>query len=85
MVLGDPTTCIYQFIFDENENNDTKIKQYFIKHGMGLCIKLNSFVAHMLYVWSLSYNKEEPIIYKEEKIFYFLEYIYYCTFLGGVA
>ena len=24
MGLGDPTTFVYQFIFDENESNDTK-------------------------------------------------------------
>ena len=27
MGLGDPTTCAYQFIFDENDSNETKIKQ----------------------------------------------------------
>ena len=36
MVLGDPTTCVYQLIFDENESNDTKIIQYFIMHGLVL-------------------------------------------------
>ena len=51
MVLGDPTTCVYQFIFDENDSNDTNIVHYFIMNGLGLCIKLNNFVAHMLYVW----------------------------------
>ena len=49
MGLGDPTTCVYQFIFDENYSNDTKIVQYFIMHGLGLFTKLNSFLAHMLY------------------------------------
>ena len=49
--LSDPTTCFYQVIFDENDSNYTSIIQYFIMHGLGLCIKLNSFVAHMFYVW----------------------------------
>ena len=35
MELGDPTTCIYQFIFVENDRNDTNILQYFIMHGLG--------------------------------------------------
>ena len=30
MGLGDPTTCVYQFIFDENYINDTKIKKYLL-------------------------------------------------------
>ena len=25
MVLGDPTICVNQFIFDENDSNDTNI------------------------------------------------------------
>ena len=37
------------FFIYENESNDTNIIQYFIMNGMGLCIKLNSFVAHMFY------------------------------------
>ena len=45
--LGNLTTCVYHFIFDENVSNDTKIIQYFIMHVLGLCIKLNIFVAHM--------------------------------------
>ena len=45
LVLGDPTPCVYQFIFNENYSNDTKILQYFIMHGLGLCIRLNIFVA----------------------------------------
>ena len=28
--MGDPTTCVYQFIYNENENDETKIIQYFI-------------------------------------------------------
>ena len=51
MGLIDPTTCFYQFIFDENDSNYTSIIQYFIMHGLGLCIKLNIFVAHIFYVW----------------------------------
>ena len=51
MGLGDPKTSVYQFIYDENDIYDTKIIQYFIMHGLELCIKLNSFVAHMLYAW----------------------------------
>ena len=61
MGLGDPTICVYQLIFDENENIDTNIIQYFIMHGLGLCIKLDSFVAHMFYEWLFSHNTAVPI------------------------
>ena len=30
MGLGDPTTYVYQLIFDENDSNDTNIKQYLL-------------------------------------------------------
>ena len=56
MGLGDPTTCVYQFVFDEDYSNDKNIIQHFIVHELGLCIKLDSVVAHMFYVWSLSHN-----------------------------
>ena len=44
MGIGDPETCVYQFIYNENDNYDTNIIQYFIMHGLGLCIKVNSYV-----------------------------------------
>ena len=51
MVLGDTTTFVYQFNFDENDSNDTEIIQYFIIHRLGLCIKLDSYMGHMFYAW----------------------------------
>ena len=47
--MGDPKTCVYQFIYDEKDNNDTKITQYFIMNKLGLCITVDSYVAHMFY------------------------------------
>ena len=49
--MVDPTTCVYQFILDENLSVDTEIVQYFIMHVLGLCIKVDSYVAHMFYAW----------------------------------
>ena len=49
--MGDPTTCLYQFIYDEEDRSDTEIMQYFLMHGLGLCIKINSYVANMFYAW----------------------------------
>ena len=65
--MCDPTTCVYQFIYDEKDSVDTEIIQYFIIHGLGLCIKVDFYVAHMFYAWSLSHNEEFPIAVKNNK------------------
>ena len=70
MGLSDITTCFYQVIFDEDDINYTRIIPYFIMHGLGLCIKLNSFVTHMFYVWKLSHNKAVPIYIKYNTYFF---------------
>ena len=49
--MGDPTTCFYRFFADENDKNDTQITQYFIIHGLGLCIKVDCYVSHLFYAW----------------------------------
>ena len=49
MGLVDTTTFVYQFIFDKYDSKDTKMIQYFVMHGLGLCIKLNSYVENMFY------------------------------------
>ena len=61
MILGNTKICVYQFIFYQDEINDTKITQYCIIYGIGLCIKLNSYVAHMFYKLSFSHNIAVPI------------------------
>ena len=69
MGLVYPRTCVYKFIFNENYSNDINIIQYFIIHGLGLCIKLNSFVENMFYAWSFSHNTSGPISIKKNKYF----------------
>ena len=44
--MGDPTTCVYHFIYHEKYKNDTQITQYFIMHGLRLCIKVDSYMAY---------------------------------------
>ena len=41
----DTLTCVYWFIYNEKDNNETHITQYFIIHGLVLCIKVDSYVA----------------------------------------
>ena len=67
MVFSDPTTRVYQFIFYQEDSSDTNITQYFVMHELGLCAKLNSYVAHMFYAWSFSNNTSVPIYVKQEK------------------
>ena len=59
--MGDSITCVYQFIYDEKDKNDTYITQYFIMHGLGLCIKVDGYVAHFFYAWSFIHNTAVPI------------------------
>ena len=54
--MGDPTTCVYQFIYDENDSVDTEIIQYSILHGLRLFIKIDSYVAYMFYACSFIHN-----------------------------
>ena len=70
--MGDPTKCSYQFIYNENYNDNTKIIQYFIMHGLGLCIKVDSYVAHMFYAWSFICDTAVPIAKQKNKYFIFL-------------
>ena len=42
-------------------------------YGLGLCIKLNSFVAHMFYPWSFSHNAAVLIATKQNTYFISLD------------
>ena len=67
--MGDTAACFYQFIYDEEDRVNTKITQYFITHVFVLCIKVDSYVAHMLYVLSFSNNTAVPIDIMKNKYF----------------
>ena len=70
--MGDPTTCVYQLIYDENDNDDTKIIKYFIMKGLGLWIEVDIYMAHMFYSLSFSHNTEVTIaINKNNYYIYF--------------
>ena len=84
MGLDDPTTYFYQFISIESDSNDTKIIQYFIMHGLRLCIKFNSFLAHTFYAWSFSNNIAVSIDIKKNKYFLYLN-IYTSVFSRGTG
>ena len=67
--MGDPKRCVYQFIYYEKDSVDTEIIQYFIMHGLGLCIKVDIYVAHMFYAWKFSHDKAVPTSIKNNKYF----------------
>ena len=69
MVMGDPTTFFYQSIYDRNNNAETNIIKYFIKHELGLCIKVESYVEQMFYVWEFSHNTSVTIAINNIKYF----------------
>ena len=66
--MGNPTTCVYLFFNNKNYNDDTKIRQYFIMHGMVLCIKVDIYMSHIIYAYPFSHNTEVPISIKNNKI-----------------
>ena len=65
--IFDFTTCVYQFIYKEKDSVDTDIIQYFIMYVLGLCIKVNSYVAHIFYAWSFSHNTTVKVSIKNNK------------------
>ena len=38
-------------------------------HGLGLCIKVDSYVDHLFYAWSFSNDTEVPMAKKKNKFF----------------
>ena len=38
MVLGDPTTSVYQIFVYKDKTNDTNMIPYFVMHGLGIHI-----------------------------------------------
>ena len=73
MGLGDPTIYVYQFKFDKEDSDYTHIIQYFVMYGLGLCIKLDSYVAYMFYAYRpSSHNAEVPIAKKNRTNIIFL-------------
>ena len=66
---GDTATCVYQFIYDKNSNDETKIIQYFVMRTLGLCVKVYSHVANMFYAWSFSHNTSTQIDIKKKRHF----------------
>ena len=52
-------------------------------HGLGLCIKVDSYVAHMFYAWSFSHDTAVPIA--KNKNNYFLSLNTNTTLFAWVA
>ena len=69
MEIGDSITCVYQLIYNENDNGVTKTTQYFIIHGLGIWINVGSYVEHMFYACSFRNNTEIPIAIKKNSYF----------------
>ena len=67
MGLGDTKICLYQFTFYKEDTYNTYILKYFVMKGLVICIKLNSYAAHMLYACPLSHNTSVPIVIKHNK------------------
>ena len=80
MVLGFNKTCVCQIPFYDVDSQNTHIPHCFVMHVLGICIKLNSYVADMFYTWSLSHKTALPIYMRQNK--YFLSFGTYNTSLS---
>ena len=49
--MGDPKLCGYKFIYGENNSDETNKIQYLIMYEIVLCIRVDSYLSHMLYEW----------------------------------
>ena len=67
--IGDTTTCVYHLIYDEKYSVYTDIIKYFIMHGLGLCMNVDSYVAHIFCACSFSHNTALPIDIKKNQYF----------------
>ena len=67
MGLCDTNTRVYQFTFDKEKSDNTHIIHYCVMNVIGSRIKLNSYVAHMLYAWLFSHNASVTIDIKQNK------------------
>ena len=70
MGLGDLKTFVYQVTFYKEDTDNTHILKYFVMDGLVICIKLNSYVAHILYAWSFIHNASVPILIKHKNIIF---------------
>ena len=68
--MGDPTTCFHQLLYNGNDNDGKEIIQYFIMHELGLCIKVDSYLAHIFYACLFSHDIEVPIYINKSNIFF---------------
>ena len=72
MGLGDLKTCVYQVTFYKEDTDNTHILKYFVMDGLVICIKLNSYVAHIFYAWSFIHNASVTILIKHNKYYLYL-------------
>ena len=72
MQINSFTKCVYQLIYNEKDSDDTQITQYFIMHGLVLCIKVDNYVAYMFYELSVSHNTAVTIAKEKKKYLLYL-------------
>lgn len=61
--FGHPTTCLYQFVFDESEvnPNDVQIIQYFCLFGFGICYPIRHLWVHCFLSYCFSHFTSTPL------------------------
>jgi hypothetical protein len=78
--LGTPTTCAYQFVAAANID----VLQYFILEGLGLCVRLTSFLGHSFYAYTFVHCTSICLMRKEGKVHFVMDdALKACVFAWG--
>ena len=69
LVLGNPTTCVYQFVIGKSNEHPVVITRFFIFNGLGPCVHFQVDVAHMFYGWKFSHCAAATFKFQKDKSF----------------
>mmetsp|Transcript_7289 Transcript_7289/g.13285 ORF Transcript_7289/g.13285 Transcript_7289/m.13285 type:complete len:637 (-) Transcript_7289:103-2013(-) len=68
--IGSASTCAYQFVYrTESLKDEIELVQYFILAGLGVSVRMSSFVVHMMYAHTFSHMTAMPLVIKSGKVY----------------
>ena len=67
--LGNPNTCVYQFVIGESNEHPIVITQLLILDELGTCVNFQADVAHIFYGWNFSHFSDVPVMFQKCKHF----------------
>ena len=85
--FGVPTTCGYQFVNDEDdeENDDFECFQYFVMPGLGICVRVRENSTHGFYAFSFTHLTAIPLVISKGRLYIHLPGSDFTVFVWGAA